>query len=796
MNPASIDAMSWEMAEVYGAITDQIVINLAHYFPYLTAGKHPPKSMFDYQAAMLAQMGKINAQTMQIIRNNLSDADRALSASLETAIADAIKDSEPALYRGAKAGIFKPPTKPVLSANQTRAFGLYYKQAADKLNLVNTVMLESTQSAYMQTVSNVISEYEILERLNRTQIALDVAAGETITGVSSWNTAVRHATQRMKDGGITGFIDHAGRHWDAETYVAMDVRTTMFNSGRAAVWETNEGFGNDLYIVSYHNGARPLCYDWQNKVISANNVSRDVADLDGNVVHVYAQNETTYGEPAGLFGINCKHYPTPFVPGVSAVRGQVQDKAENDKQYAESQKQRALERNLREQKRDLEMMKAQNAPEDVIRAQREKVRAASKDIDDFCDETGRVRRRNRESVYTKRDFPSGNYDPSQFAREQQKRFDDYWKNGGTQSGFTFGQLTQNGVVTGGVSNVASQATTTGAQTRDYEAEIQGLIDERSEINKKMRFDDDPELARRRTEINHKIDKLRGEQRAAEKAAKQAKEAEAAAEETKRRKAKVSEIDDKIKELEQRRFKLIESGSDDWKTTDSLYSEIERLEDKKRYIEKGGWTIEEAKITRGVHIANKGSTSELTFDAETYTMPDGMRFVFKRGMNVAHQTLEPEELIRKYYETPEGLRKRSGQKVINVVDRYNPADAYWRKTYRNFSHSYMTGGDEITIWRHDYEHNMSYLTSSLRHEMGHGLDRMNAFVSTSQEWKTAMQADKDFSGGVANSVSKYGENSVKEDFAEAIEQYTGDAAAFETSFPNRASIIKRLLGATQ
>ena len=443
MNPASIDAMSWEMAEVYGAITDQIVINLAHYFPYLSAGKHPPKSMFDYQAAMLAQMGKINAQTMQIIRNNLSDADRALSASLETAIADAIKDSEPALYRGAKAGIFMPPTKPVLSANQTRAFGLYYKQAADKLNLVNTVMLESTQSAYMQTVSNVISEYEILERLNRTQIALDVAAGETITGVSSWNTAVRHATQRMKDGGITGFVDHAGRHWDAETYVAMDIRTTMFNTGRAAVWETNEGFGNDLYIVSYHNGARPLCYDWQNKVISANNVSRDVADLDGNPVHVYAQNETTYGEPAGLFGINCKHYPTPFVPGVSVVRGQVQDKAENDKQYAESQKQRALERNLREQKRDLEMMKAQGADEDIIRAQREKVRAASKDIDDFCDETGRVRRRNRESVYTKRDFPSGNYDPAKFAREQQTRFDDYWKNGGTQSGFTFGQLVPN-----------------------------------------------------------------------------------------------------------------------------------------------------------------------------------------------------------------------------------------------------------------------------------------------------------------------------------------------------------------
>ena len=475
MNPAFLDNMSWEMAEVYGAITDQIIINMARLFPYVKVGGKVPESAFAYQSAMLAQMGQVNKQTIQIIRNNLSEADAALSGVLEATIADAIKKAEPELYKGAKKGMLSPPAVPILSPNQTRAFQLYYRQAADKLNLVNTVMLESTQDAYRQCISDVVSEYALAEAMNRTQIALDVAAGETLTGVSSWNQALRHATDRLKENGIYGFVDHAGHKWAAESYVAMDIRTTVYNTGRAAVWESNESFGNDLYIVSYHNGARPLCYDWQNKVISANNVSRDVVDLDGNAVHVYTQNETTYGEPAGLFGINCKHYPTPFIPGVSAIRGQVQDKEANDKEYAESQKQRQLERNLREEKRDLEMLKAQDAPEDMIKAQRERVRNASQDIEDFCDETGRVRRRNRESVYMKREFPEG-YDPTTFPREQQKRFDDYWKNGGTQSTFTFGQLTPNvplvpnPVVPTPAQNVAPQATTAKARENTIKSE--------------------------------------------------------------------------------------------------------------------------------------------------------------------------------------------------------------------------------------------------------------------------------------------------------------------------------------
>lgn len=433
MRPAFMDAMSWEMAEVYGAITDQILINLARHFPYYEPGQRLPTSAFSYQAAMLAQMGKVNSETVQIIRENLKDADKVLQSVLEAAITDSIRKVEPQLYKAVKKGILKPPgfLPPIVAPNQMRAFTLYYQQAAEKLNLVNTVMLESTKNAYQATVS------DITNRIQSTQTALDIGAGETITGVSSWNEAVRHATSRMKTNGITGFIDHAGHEWSAEAYVSMDIRTTVFNTGRAAVWETNANFGNDLYQVSYHDGARPLCYDWQNKVISSTDNARMVTDLDGNEIRVYAQSETTYGEPAGLFGINCKHYPMPFIPGVSTIHGEPQDPEENAKTYAESQQQRRMERKLREEKRDLAMLKAQGAPDDAIKAQREKCRQTSADIDDFCTETGRARHRDREAVYTQRSFPDvSTYDVTQFEHEQQERLRQFFADGGAQQEYT------------------------------------------------------------------------------------------------------------------------------------------------------------------------------------------------------------------------------------------------------------------------------------------------------------------------------------------------------------------------
>jgi hypothetical protein len=391
MNPAFLDEMSWAMSEVYGAVVDRILVNLARHFPYIKPGQKLPGS-FEYQARMLARMGQVNKETADIIAGSLAGADEALKDVLTAAITEALKGEEPKLRKAAEKGLLQGAgfIPPEVSPNQMQAFRYYYRQSADKLNLVNTVMLESTQSAYTATVADIVS------KVNTTQSILNTAAGEAVTGVSTWNQAVRTSVNKMVQNGLTGLIDHGGHHWSPEAYVAMDVRTTVFNTAREAVWERNEDYGNDLYQVSSHNGARPLCYPWQGKVISRTDYVREVEDLDGGKITVIAQSETSYGEAAGLFGVNCRHYPMTFVPGLSTLKGEPQSPEDNAKTYAESQQQRALERQLREEKRDLDVMKAQGAPEDAIKAQRERVKAASQKVEDFCEETGRTRRRNRE----------------------------------------------------------------------------------------------------------------------------------------------------------------------------------------------------------------------------------------------------------------------------------------------------------------------------------------------------------------------------------------------------------------
>ena len=400
MNPRFIDEMGWRMGEVYAAVTDRILINLARHFKYIAEGA-TPGSGWDYQIRKLAEMGQVSKETEAIILESMQGGDEALREVLEETIRQSLKPIEKPLREAAERGLlmgegFIPPE---VSPSQMQAFTAFYQQSADKLNLVNTSMLESTKLAYQNTVSDIVM------KINSTQGILNEATGEVLTGVTNINTAIRNSVQKMVENGLTGFVDSAGHHWSPEAYVTMDIRTTLANTGREAVFEQMAEYGDDLYMVSWHDGARPLCYPWQGKVISRDDNSREVKDLDGNTVHVYKQSETSYGEPAGLFGINCKHYPIPFVPGYTQLREPQQNEEQNAKDYEESQKQRELERKYRYEKRDLAVLKAQGASEEEIKAQRARVSNARTNLNEFCEETGRARRSGRERTPIKAEWP-------------------------------------------------------------------------------------------------------------------------------------------------------------------------------------------------------------------------------------------------------------------------------------------------------------------------------------------------------------------------------------------------------
>ena len=401
MKPRFIEEMGFRMGEVYAAVTDQILINLARHFKFIQANTEIGGA-WEYQVQKLAEMGQVTRETEQIILTMLGDADEELQEVLEAAIRDGLQGVEKPLKKAAEKGLllgegFLPPE---VAPHQMQAFQAFYKQSADKLNLVTTVMLESTQEAYQATVA------DIAAKISTTQGILNSATGEVVTGVSSVNQAVRQGVQKMVENGITGFIDHGNHHWSPEAYVTMDVRTTLANTARAAIFERQEEYGSDLYQVSHHDGARPLCYPWQGKVISRNGQTGEVEDGEGNKVTVHSESEIeSFQYGGGLFGINCGHYPIPFIPGFSRIRPPDQNEEQNEKEYEESQKQRELERKFRYEKRDLNILKAMGANEDEIQAQRLKVRNARTNLNEFCDETGRPRRTGRERTPIKATWP-------------------------------------------------------------------------------------------------------------------------------------------------------------------------------------------------------------------------------------------------------------------------------------------------------------------------------------------------------------------------------------------------------
>ena len=417
-----LDVLGEEMGRVYEACHDRLLINLARHFMFLLPGEEPGGA-FMYQARKLAELGQVTQESADIIREMMRGADPALADCLEAAIVDALEDVEPELRKAAEAGEL-PGAPGEISPRAVAAFTDYYRQASDKLNLVNTVMLESTGNAYRETVADVTA------RMLRAQQIVNAATGEVALGVESFNTALKDATRKLVANGITGFVDHAGRQWAPETYVAMDMRTTFHNVSRKAFWDRNEEYGNDLYLVSQHPGARPLCYPWQCHVISRADLARDVTDGDGNTVHAYAQSETTYGEPAGLFGINCGHHPELFVPGATKVPALRQDEEENAKAYAESQQQRGLERAFRKARLDADVAKAQG-DEDGLKAAKEKLKAADEKLNRFEKETGRRRRREREYAPVNATWPKPTKQGPTAVRDALR---DYFKNGGTQSG--------------------------------------------------------------------------------------------------------------------------------------------------------------------------------------------------------------------------------------------------------------------------------------------------------------------------------------------------------------------------
>ena len=397
LTPEKLQELSDPIELVYIRLANELLVNIGR---HITSPTWTHTARWEIQK--LSELGQLTRENAAIINKWIKKIPSAVRETMEATRRAALDKIEKQMEKSAGENYTPPPRDSDIGALAEQE-----EIAFDKFNLVNTNMLNSTVDMYTQAILDTAKSVEEAEARQRelqmqmetAQDALNVAAGSLITGTETRTEAMRKAIEKMADVGLTGFVDRAGRRWSPEAYVNMVTRTTAHNVAVQSTKDRMIEAGAHVFQYSSHAGARPLCYPIQAKFFSwTANEPGIVHDARGNPIPYLpfnAQYVEGYGTPAGPFGINCRHEPIPFYDGISLPSArQIQTEEENAKSYAESQEQRALEREIRKRKRVVEMLGDKATAED-----RAAVKEAQKEMREFIERTGRTRRPDRERIF-------------------------------------------------------------------------------------------------------------------------------------------------------------------------------------------------------------------------------------------------------------------------------------------------------------------------------------------------------------------------------------------------------------
>ena len=267
-------------------------------------------------------------------------------------------------------------------------------QAENHLNLVNTNMLVGTQDKFSTMVA-------VLD--NERNIILNDATIDLVTGQQSYHQIVAQTIRRLGEEGINAYVDKAGRQWSPEAYVSMDLRTTSAQTARKVVEAQGRDYGLDVILVSSHAGARPKCAPYQGRCFSMSGRYGTIKDANGNEYEFEPIDNTSYGEPDGLFGINCGHSFRYIEEGSFVNREkETPDDSEagkkNAQQYQLSQEQRSIERDIRKYEREAELLREAGL-KDFASIAEGNAREARNEYRSFCEDNSRTPRWERTRVY-------------------------------------------------------------------------------------------------------------------------------------------------------------------------------------------------------------------------------------------------------------------------------------------------------------------------------------------------------------------------------------------------------------
>ncbi|MFD1466482.1 phage minor capsid protein [Lapidilactobacillus mulanensis] len=174
---------------------------------------------------------------------------------------------------------------------------------------------------------------------------------DVLSGLKTPDRALADTIYKWRNRGITPvMIDKGGHQWSLEGYARTVIDTTTNRAFQVVRDTAASDNGIDTFVMSSHAACRPACAPIQGKLVTTR---REGFKAEGEWFEPLDNHG--YGEPGGTFGINCSHIKWSYIPGANTNDQEQFNPKESVEKYKWQQKQRALERKVRESKRNEEL---------------------------------------------------------------------------------------------------------------------------------------------------------------------------------------------------------------------------------------------------------------------------------------------------------------------------------------------------------------------------------------------------------------------------------------------------------
>lgn len=202
------------------------------------------------------------------------------------------------------------------------------------------------------------------------------------------DTARRRIAQKAldeyKQRGITGLVDKGGRRWNMVSYIEMATRTAASDLAMRAHIAELQRAGLDVVRVTVMPNCHPYCQPYQGRLLSITGATRGTYDGERIVASLPEALAHGFRHPS------CRHSVRAHLPGMKAPDPDTIDPGD----YKATQELRAIERNIRREKRARDTALTPEAKAAANRA----IQQLYKQAKQHTERTGIPRNRWREQV--------------------------------------------------------------------------------------------------------------------------------------------------------------------------------------------------------------------------------------------------------------------------------------------------------------------------------------------------------------------------------------------------------------